>query len=112
MSYPPPEQPKSGVSGAMMFAGALSFIFGNAVFGFLALMIGGSLADRHHTGFEVVSGFVAVMGILVAFGVGTVLIRKGGRDKRGWGVGLMVGWALVSMLTVGICTGLNPMLYQ
>ncbi|AMW21614.1 MULTISPECIES: hypothetical protein [Mycobacteroides] len=111
MSYPP-EQPKPGINGATMVAGALSFIFGNAVFGFLALMIGGSLADRSGIGFEIVPGFVAVVGIAVAFGVGGVLTRKGDRDKRGWGVGLMVGWALVSMLTVGFCTGLNPVLYQ
>lgn len=111
MSYPP-EQPKPGTNGATMVAGALSFILGNAVFGFLALMVGGSLADRYGTGFGAVPGFVAVVGIAVAFGVGTVLIRTGDRDKRGWGVGLMVGWALVSMFTVGICTGLNPVLYQ
>ncbi len=26
-------------------------------------------------------------------------------------MGLMIGWALTSILTAGICTGLNPAMY-
>ena len=27
-------------------------------------------------------------------------------------MGLMIGWALTSIFTVGICTGINPMLHH
>jgi hypothetical protein len=31
--------------------------------------------------------------------------------SQGLGMGLMIGWALVSIVSAGFCTGLNPGLY-
>ncbi|OHU82492.1 hypothetical protein [Mycobacterium talmoniae] len=47
----------------------------------------------------------------IAFGVGGALVAEGTPRAKGLGIGLMVGWALTSVLSVGICTGLNPAIY-
>ena len=49
---------------------------------------------------------------LIAFGGGAALLFVKSPWARGIGMGLMIGWALTSVVTVGICTGLNPMLYR
>ena len=50
---------------------------------------------------------------LIAFGGGGALLAtRKPRGRRGMGMGLMIGWALTSIVTVGICTGLNPALYH
>ncbi|ORB33433.1 hypothetical protein BST39_26410 [Mycobacterium paraseoulense] len=55
----------------------------------------------------------AVLLAMIAFGGGGgLLFAKRSAWARGIGMGLMIGWALTSILTVGICTGLNPMLYH
>ena len=30
---------------------------------------------------------------------------------KGLGLGLMIGWAVTSLFTVGFCTGINPEMY-
>ena len=48
---------------------------------------------------------------LVAFGGGAVLIALRRPWAKGLGLGLMIGWALLSITSVGYCTGLNPEMY-
>jgi hypothetical protein len=48
---------------------------------------------------------------LFAFGVGGVLVALRKPWAMGLGLGLMIGWALTSIFTVGICTGINPSIY-
>lgn len=56
--------------------------------------------------------FMAVVLALIAFGGGGLLLSTKSPDKRGLGVGLMVGWALMSLFTAGFCTGLSTSLLQ
>ena len=56
-------------------------------------------------------GLSAVSLALVAFGAGSALVAQRSPSTKGFGLGLMIGWALTSILTLGICTGLNPVMY-
>ncbi|KAA0094814.1 hypothetical protein CIW49_24875 [Mycolicibacterium sp. P1-18] len=58
-----------------------------------------------------VVGVGAVILALVAFGGGAVLIALRRPWAKGLGIGLMIGWALLSITSVGYCTGLNPEMY-
>ncbi len=54
----------------------------------------------------------AIVLALIAFGGGGALLFVKSPWARGIGMGLMIGWALTSIITVGFCTGLNPALYR
>ena len=60
---------------------------------------------------NVVFGTSAVVLALIAFGGGAVLLLLRSPYAKGIGLGLMIGWALTSVFTVGFCTGINPGLY-
>jgi hypothetical protein len=49
---------------------------------------------------------------VVAFGGGGLLVARGRPWAKGLGLGLMIGWALTSIFTLGICTGINPTIYS
>ncbi|MCV7423857.1 hypothetical protein H7K45_25210 [Mycobacterium yunnanensis] len=55
--------------------------------------------------------FGAAVLALVAFAGGAGLIALRRPWARGLGMGLMIGWALLSVVSVGYCTGLNPEMY-
>ncbi|MFI7147301.1 hypothetical protein ACIBO2_20485 [Nonomuraea sp. NPDC050022] len=55
----------------------------------------------------VAAGFLAVVGI----GAGIVLVVLRKPWALGLGLGLMIGWALASIVSAGYCTGLNPGMY-
>ncbi|TMR09296.1 hypothetical protein ETD86_44120 [Nonomuraea turkmeniaca] len=57
----------------------------------------------------VVAGAAVLILVGLGVGIGLLIIRKSW--TRGLGLGLMIGWALWSVLSAGICTGLNPSLY-
>ena len=44
-------------------------------------------------------------------GGGAALLAVRNPHAKGVGLGLMIGWALTSLVTVGFCTGINPALY-
>lgn len=68
-------------------------------------------ANSGHETVAVAIGAVAFA--LIAFGGGGVLIARGKSPyAKSIGLGLMIGWALTSILTVGFCTGLNPVMYK
>lgn len=108
--YPPQQPPPGGGSGmvvGMALVGALLFIVCNAMFGFLVLALAQDTPNP-----AAVIGIAAALSALVAFVGGIVLIRRGSAVPKGIGIGLMIGWAAVTILTAGFCTGVNPSLYS
>ncbi|BBY14441.1 hypothetical protein [Mycolicibacterium litorale] len=105
--YPPPQPPKK-ISIGMVFVGAPVYIALNSLLGFLAFIIAGNSTDSAN----VILGAAAVMLALIAFGGGAALLAVRNPQAKGIGLGLMVGWALTSLVTVGFCTGINPALYN
>ncbi|WP_309234819.1 hypothetical protein [Nocardia sp. XZ_19_385] len=89
-------------------AGVSLFVALNVVVGFIAFAASyqGSSADT------VPIAVAAVAAVLFAFGGGTALIMLRKPWSKGLGMGLMIGWALVTVCTVGFCTGVNPTLYS
>ncbi|MDA0631867.1 hypothetical protein OUY22_00430 [Nonomuraea sp. MCN248] len=102
MSMPPPQQPRStGVVVGLAALGVFAYVVFNVVVGFIAV----SLATPAVLG--VAAGFLFLGAI--GGGVGLLLVRT--PWAKGLGLGLMIGWALVSIVSAGWCTGLNPGLY-
>ncbi|WP_170223587.1 hypothetical protein [Nonomuraea turkmeniaca] len=85
----------------LAFAGFFGYLVVNVIVGLVALNVGSEVA------FGVAAGVLALVGI--GAGVVFVLLRRSW--SIGLGVGLMIGWSLTSIVTVGYCTGLNPGLY-
>lgn len=50
-----------------------------------------------------------VLGGLALVGAGLLFVPRW--VVRGVGMGLLIGWAVMSVVTAGLCTGLNPSLY-
>jgi hypothetical protein len=92
----------------MVFVGPLIYAALNLVIGFMAFIVAGSTTNQAA---NVVFGTAAVALALIAFGGGTILLLLRSPYAKGIGLGLMIGWALTSVLTVGFCTGINPDLY-
>jgi hypothetical protein len=90
----------------MVFAGVPLYSTLNVVLGFVIVGIAGS-----STSHGVVIGVGAAILALIAFG-GAALLATRNPNAKGLGLGLMIGWALTSLLTAGFCTGLNPALYS
>ncbi|TDD12868.1 hypothetical protein E1292_00635 [Nonomuraea deserti] len=85
----------------MAFAGVFGYLLVNVAVGLVAVSVGSTAA------FGVAAGVLAVVGL--GLGTAFVLLRK--PWSRGLGLGLMIGWALASIVSAGYCTGLNPELY-
>lgn len=75
----------------------------------VGLMVVFGLAEAIKPSAAVIAGAIALA--LMAFGGGGALLTVRNPWARGIGMGLMIGWALTSIVTVGFCTGLNPVLY-
>ncbi|KAA1249155.1 hypothetical protein F0Q45_16725 [Mycobacterium simiae] len=111
-NWPPPGywQPPPRRSGGEIFAaavvGAMIYVAINVVVG---LMVVFGLAEAIRPNTAVIAGASALA--LIAFGAGGALVTVRDPWARGIGMGLMIGWALTSIVTVGYCTGLNPVLY-
>ncbi|MEV0195897.1 hypothetical protein [Nonomuraea sp. NPDC050691] len=56
-------------------------------------------------------GAGAALLALGALGGGVLLALQRKPWALGLGLGLMIGWALASIVTAGFCTGINPGLY-
>jgi len=50
----------------------------------------------------------AVALAFLAFGLGPVLVWQVGGGWRQYGIGLMAGWAAMTLLSVGLMTGIGP----
>jgi hypothetical protein len=92
----------------MVFVGALIYAAINTVLGFAAFVVAGSETGSANP----ILGAAAVLLALIAFGAGGALLAVTSPHAKGIGLGLMIGWALTSVVTVGFCTGVNPALYS
>ncbi|MFE3542751.1 hypothetical protein ACFXK0_07245 [Nocardia sp. NPDC059177] len=92
----------------MALAGASTFVGVNAVAGFIAFLI--AAANEQNVG-RAVFALTGVISAVSAFVGGWLLIRLKKPIPKGFGMGLMIGWALVTVCTAGICTAVNPALY-
>jgi hypothetical protein len=90
-----------------MLAGLTLYSVVNTVVGFF-VFVASLNADSTTTPYVAVGAVVLALAGLGA-GAGLIFIRK--PWSKGLGLGLMIGWALWSILSAGICTGLNPSLY-
>jgi hypothetical protein len=107
--YPPsPQPPSSRIAVGMVFVGAPTYILINSVLGFMVFVFAGATTNGKSNW---VFGIGAVVLALIAFGAGGGLLASRDRNAKGFGLGLMIGWAVTSIVTVGICTGLNPGVY-
>ena len=102
--YPPPPPNNTGTVVGLAVVGVLLF---GAVHLFVGLVVLAVAAE--HGGAVVGAG--AVILALFAFGGGAGLIAIRRPWTKGLGIGLMIGWALLSITSVGFCTGLNPEMY-
>jgi hypothetical protein len=89
-----------------VFVGVVVYFAINLVGGFLT--VGAANGGGHNA--AVATG--AVLFALIAFGGGGAMMATGSSSTKAMGLGLMIGWALTSILSVGMCTGLNPTLYK
>lgn len=93
---------------AFTFLGLAVYSIVNVVIGF-SVFVAATDAKGSTTPYVIVGAVVLAL-VGLGAGIGLCLVR----DKvwtRGTGLGLMIGWALWSILTAGLCTGLNPNLY-
>jgi hypothetical protein len=105
--YPPPPPPPPNNTGTVVglaVVGVVAFGALNLLVGLVVLAIA-----AEHGGAVVAVG--AVILALIAFGGGACLIALRRPWTKGLGIGLMIGWALLSITSVGFCTGLNPEMY-
>ncbi|MEU8321024.1 hypothetical protein AB0C33_21945 [Nonomuraea sp. NPDC048881] len=91
--------------GAMLVVGVFTYTVVNGIVGFFAFF---SAINGTNKG-VVIAAAVLLALVGLGGGLGFGLVRKSW--SRGLGLGLAIGWALWSMLTAGVCTGLNPSLY-
>ncbi|WP_067860775.1 hypothetical protein [Nocardia shimofusensis] len=108
---PDPAPRQGGVVAAFAVAGAALFIVVNTLFGLFVFVTVANAADTADS-YPVILGVAAAFSALAAFGGGAVLILLRKPVTKGLGLGLMIGWALVSICTAGFCTGINPNLYS
>lgn len=107
---PPPGGPqdprrRARVVLGMAIAGVFAMALINVAVAFLVLAIGQGAEAT-----VAVGGGAAVLA-LIALGGGLGLIALRRPWSKGLGMGLMIGWALISVISAGYCTGLNPNMY-
>ena len=91
----------------MVFAGSGLYFAINLFVALAVLAVAGSATQ----GANAMLAGAAVLLVLIAFAGGAGLLASSNRYAKGLGLGLMIGWALTSLLTVGFCTGINPTMY-
>jgi hypothetical protein len=77
----------------------------NLIIGLVVIRVAGSGESN------VVFGVGAAILAAIGLGLGVVLLLLRKPWAKGLGMGLMIGWALASIVSAGWCTGLNPELY-
>ncbi|GGO12826.1 hypothetical protein GCM10010116_25770 [Microbispora rosea subsp. aerata] len=94
---------------ALTFVGIAAFMIVNFVL-FLATLAAADGVASGSKNLALIGGSVVLAAF--AFGGGTLLLRVRKPWSRGLGLGLMIGWALMTIFTAGFCTGVNPSLYS
>ncbi|SEG76745.1 hypothetical protein SAMN05444920_104412 [Nonomuraea solani] len=91
----------------LLFAGIALYSVLNTVIGFFTF-VAATGQTGNTTPFVIVgTALLALIGL--GAGIGLLFVKQ--PWARGLGLGLMMGWALWSILSAGLCTGLNPALY-
>ncbi|GAA2208583.1 hypothetical protein GCM10009850_040410 [Nonomuraea monospora] len=91
----------------MLFAGLAIYSLLNAIIGFFIFFAAMGATGSPTPYLAAGAALLALVGL--GAGIGLCFVRK--PWSRGLGLGLMIGWALWSILSAGICTGINPSLY-
>ncbi|MEZ0363708.1 hypothetical protein ACAG26_08395 [Mycobacterium sp. pUA109] len=102
---PPPRKSTGEVVGFAVVGAFLYFVI-NVVVWFTVVNAVSHVASK-----TVVGLTNAVVLAVIAFGVGGALLAVHTPRARGLGLGLMIGWGIASILSVGLCTGVNPAMY-
>ncbi|MGD9619535.1 MAG: hypothetical protein AB7G47_04500 [Mycolicibacterium sp.] len=104
-----PSPPPSRISIGMVFGGCAAWAVINLTVALAAILLSsGATAGSNN----VIVGTAALGLVGIAFGVGGGLLATRNRYAKGLGLGLMIGWSLTSLFTVGFCTGINPEMYS
>ncbi|GAA3249455.1 hypothetical protein GCM10020216_081530 [Nonomuraea helvata] len=93
---------------ALIFAGLAIYSVLNVVIGFLVFIT--AFSEGAGSTPYLITGTVLLALIGLGAGSGLLFVRRQPWTK-GIGLGLMIGWALWSIVSAGYCTGLNPGLY-
>ncbi len=101
-------QQLSRISIGLVFAGCAVWAVVNVFVALAAILVSAGTKSGSD---NVVLGIAALGLVVIAFGVGGALLAARNRYAKGLGLGLMIGWALTSLFTVGFCTGINPGMY-
>ena len=104
---PPPRPSSAGTVIGLAVVGVFLYFAVNLAAVVILLMRSIESPDSNY----VVVG-AAVGLFLFAFAGGGVLLALRRPWTKGLGLGLMIGWALTSIFTLGICTGINPTIYS
>lgn len=91
----------------LLFAGIALYSVLNVGIGFFMFVAAMSADEANNLFVAAGTAVLALVGLGV--GIGLLFLRK--PWSKGLGLGLMIGWALWSILSAGFCTGLNPGLY-
>jgi hypothetical protein len=106
--YPPPREPSSaGLIIGLAVVGVFTYFAINLV---AALTIMFLAIESPVSNAVVLGGAIGLA--LFAFAGGGLLIALRKPWAKGLGLGLMIGWALTSIFTLGICNGINPTIYS
>ena len=105
--YGPQPPPGSRIAIGMVFAGSGLYFAINLFVGLALIAVSGSTSQ----GGKAMLAGAAVLLVVIAFAGGAALLASSNRYAKGLGLGLMIGWALTSLFTVGFCTGINPAMY-
>jgi hypothetical protein len=97
-----------GVAVGLAFVGLLVYSVINTFVG-IAVIFAAMGNDSTSAGL-VAAGAVALALVGLGAGAGLLFLRR--PWATGLGLGLMIGWALWSIVSAGFCTGLNPELYS
>ncbi|MEV4456967.1 hypothetical protein ACWEQG_15090 [Microbispora sp. NPDC004025] len=92
----------------MTFVGIVAYVVINFVL-FLATLAAADGVASDNKNIALIGGSLILAAI--AFGGGALLLFLRRPWSRGLGLGLMIGWALMTIFTAGFCTGVNPSLY-
>ncbi|MBX6386344.1 MAG: hypothetical protein IRZ07_25785 [Microbispora sp.] len=92
----------------MTIVGVVVYVVINFVIFLAILQVAGEVMSGRGNGALLGGAFFLAA---IAFGGGALLILLKKPWSRGLGLGLLIGWALVTILTAGFCTGVNPSLY-
>ena len=97
----------AGLIIGLAFAGLIAYSIVNAILGILIFI---STLDQNGPNHPIIISctiFLALLGLVA--GAGLQFLRK--PWATGLGLGFLIGWALWSILSAGICTGISPDLY-